>query len=710
MTLHRKSIPAWLACSLCAAAAICVSHAARAQAQTAAQTRRPLHAAASAPSAYADAVAWWIDLDAPTGREAMGTDVVRRVSPDWNADRLGNLVIHRGSGRPHRVVACSIDRVPFLVSAITDDGYLRLQTAARVRQHPLWDQFHQGQRIRVLAARGPVPGVVGIPSVHLRRGSGVADGGPADVGDLWVDVGARSRGEVDSLGIALLDPVEREWTGWRYGGDEVAGPAAAARAGCAAVAAAARRTPARGETWYVIAAQSAYAHGGLAAALAAIGRVDTLTVADPVLLATGGRPRAGGVARQMGRLRIRLPANVTIGTAQVLAPVARFAGTLVETLDGDQIRALYDSVALAAGVAPGAAPEVPSIAPSASPPAFPRHDALSEAGELLGALTNTYGVSGHEDSVRAAVRRALPAWARQRARVDTAGNLVVAVGPDRDTVVIVAHTDEVGFDVAGIGADGTVRLRTRGGFYRSLWEGQPALLHVPNAAPLRGVFVPRDSASTAQPAEVTAWFGRDSAALVTAGAAVGDAVTGYKHASRLGATRFTARAIDDRAGSTALILAARALDPTSLRHRVIFVWSVREEIGLEGAAAIANQLGRAPARVYAIDTFVSSDSPIDDHRFADAPLGSGPVVRAVDNSSTTPPAEVERVLRSARAAGIATQLGTTNGGNDGSEFTRYGVVDVPIGWPLRYSHSPAEVIDLADIVALGRLVVAVAKE
>src|SRR2546422_7754832 len=42
-------------------------------------------------------------------------------------------------------------------------------------------------------------------------------------------------------------------------------------------------------------------------------------------------------------------------------------------------------------------------------------------------------------------------------------------------------------------------------------------------------------------------------------------------------------------------------------------------------------------------------------------------------------------------------LGTTNGGNDGSTFTPYGVVDVPMGWPLRYSHSPAEVVDLRDV-------------
>jgi putative aminopeptidase FrvX len=35
--------------------------------------------------------------------------------------------------------------------------------------------------------------------------------------------------------------------------------------------------------------------------------------------------------------------------------------------------------------------------------------------------------------------------------------------------------------------------------------------------------------------------------------------------------------------------------------------------------------------------------------------------------------------------------------------------DVPVGWPLRYSHSPAETMDLRDLVSLARMVQAVAE-
>jgi putative aminopeptidase FrvX len=182
-----------------------------------------------------------------------------------------------------------------------------------------------------------------------------------------------------------------------------------------------------------------------------------------------------------------------------------------------------------------------------------------------------------------------------------------------------------------------------------------------------------------------------------------------KQYTRLAGTRATARSFDDRVGSASLVLAVRHLNRALLRHAVTFIWSTREEIGLEGARAAAAALGTSVARVHAVDTFVSADSPLESPAFAAAPIGKGAVARALDNSSVTPAAVVDTLARIARARGVALQIGTTNGGNDGSTFVPYGVVDVPLGWPLRYSHSPAEVIDLKDLVSLADLVRAVAE-
>jgi putative aminopeptidase FrvX len=58
---------------------------------------------------------------------------------------------------------------------------------------------------------------------------------------------------------------------------------------------------------------------------------------------------------------------------------------------------------------------------------------------------------------------------------------------------------------------------------------------------------------------------------------------------------------------------------------------------------------------------------------------------------------------------IPTQYGVTGGGNDGSAFVQFGTIDVALGWPLRYSHSPAEVIDIRDVDALARAVTAIVR-
>ena len=333
---------------------------------------------------------------------------------------------------------------------------------------------------------------------------------------------------------------------------------------------------------------------------------------------------------------------------------------------------------------------------------------ISEAQTVLSSLVESYGVSGAEGPVRDKVKALLPAWAN--AETDTAGNVWVRVGQGNPVVVFVAHMDEIGFRVTGIRDDGSLELENRGGFFASLFEAQPALVHT-DKGDVPGVFIPRDSGFTRHtPSPLRVDVGTTSRAETMArGVGPGATVTMPKQYVRLAGTRATGRSFDDRVGSTAQLVALRRLNRAALRHQVIFIWSVREEIGLDGAEVAARALGTAPRRVHAIDTFVSADSPLEEPNFAVAPIGRGAVARALDNSSVTPPAYVDSLVRVARARGVALQVGTTNGGNDGSVFTPYGVIDVPIGWPLRYSHSPAEVIDLRDVVSLADIIRAVAE-
>jgi putative aminopeptidase FrvX len=196
------------------------------------------------------------------------------------------------------------------------------------------------------------------------------------------------------------------------------------------------------------------------------------------------------------------------------------------------------------------------------------------------------------------------------------------------------------------------------------------------------------------------------------GIKTGDFVTIPKKYRKLLGQRASARAFDDRVGCASLVAAAWALGPDLGGRDVTFIWSTSEELGLEGAAEAAKKLaadGKAPDYVFAVDTFVSSDSPLESPRFGDAILGQGFVVRAVDNSNVVPRKLVEKAVALARASGAAAQYGVTGGGNDGAAFLTYGSTDVALGWPLRYSHSPGEVIDIRDLNALAKEIAAIGK-
>ena len=351
----------------------------------------------------------------------------------------------------------------------------------------------------------------------------------------------------------------------------------------------------------------------------------------------------------------------------------------------------------------------------------------------LKALSLAYGASGHEEGVRQAVLAQLPAWARRQTRTDAAGNLVLSMGtPGRgghgSDLIFDAHMDEIGYQVTRIDADGRLEAKEIGGFYGRYYLGHVTLVHTSAGHAVGGVMElpagwdrpdfkwPPPFSMRKEAAYV--YVGTHSAAETgKLGVRVGDYLTIPKAFHPLVGAMLSVRSLDDRVGCTALVAAVRALGPGFAHQwpgrRVTFVWTTGEEVGLDGAVAYAARVaksGHAPDTVFAIDTFVSSDSPLETQRFADAVVGRGFVVRAVDNSNIDPPADVTRLIRMARDHNIPVQWGATGGGNDGAAYTRYGTVDVALGWPMVYSHSPVETVSSQDVDALSRITTALATE
>ncbi len=682
---------------------------------------------------------------------------IKSLSP--KTDNLGNVYVSVGSGAPHRLIVTSIDEPGYVVSEITADGYIRVQRLPQAPPNPAFDALHFAQPVWVMKRDGKfVNGVFAGLSVHLQPGR-VNAPKMSHVEELYVDLGASSAAEVRAAGIDLLDPIALQRNGLAVGDSGWAGPATEEETGVNALLGLlgrGREIKAEGTTTIAFVTEQWTGGRGLNRLLTQIhpdemvfvGRVVPAPPANNDAPAEERKPGSGvvlgvtaesrsGAASLAERLKAlaekeRIPLQLVNGMAPRIAGYAKSA-TLPEDFAELGVPVLWPTTP-AETVAWADTERLERLLSEylniVSTPTSAGVDGSSARNRsAIYALTEAYGASGHESAIREEVKELLPEWARKNATTDAAGNLFLHLGNGKRNektprIAFVAHMDEIGYEVKKIEDDGRLQVEVVGGGYPQYFLGHVVLVHKKDGTRTGGVLElpigwekpgfewPSGPRSIDEPAHVyVGTHSREETEKL--GIATGDFVTIPKDYRPLQGTRANARSFDDRVGCAALLAAVNAIGPELPGRDVTFVWSTGEEVGLQGAATFVEQAakdGRVPDFVFAIDTFVSSDSPLESKRFGDAELGKGFVVRAVDNSNVVPLRDVDRVLALAKENGIPAQYGVTGGGNDGAVFLRYGSVDVALGWPLRYSHSPGEVIDTKDLDALSKIVEVLARK
>ncbi|MEW6210817.1 MAG: M20/M25/M40 family metallo-hydrolase [Acidobacteriota bacterium] len=691
------------------------------------------------PASSADRLMRMVRAAGVSGFEGEACEEIKSQLPAWaqaRVDEIGNLIVTLGSGNPRTLVAAPLDEDGHVVSGITNEGYLRVHRVTSGASHRLFDQFHYGQPVVITNRRGEkIPAVTATLSTHLQQRA--AQGEMERIrtlDDLWVDLGAQSKEEIERLGIRNLDPVTLRERGQYLANNRLAGVAMQSRAAAFALVELLRASdPASTDAMFVWTAQSQFGARGLAR-IAQQMKPDRVLLLGRTVMTPASSIDARGSAGQFGagpliasaelkaladqnqvpaqtvpdsRLQFRPPANWQGVKIHTLSLPVLFAQTPVETVALSDVEAMVRLTRAFTGLKPASSPSTGASSTRVVADDKP----VTDAFDILRELIEVYGVSGHEAPVRERIKQLLPAWAK--AQTDEKGNLSVTFGKGGKEMLFVAHMDEVGYEITSIREDGTATVRKRGGFFDSIYEAHPAIVHTARG-PVNAVIAPRPNyfqADRFQPAQDTiyVYLGTDSRQQAESlGVRAGDAVTVRKEFARLASMRATGRSMDDRVGSAALIAALRAIDPNRLNNRVTFAWVVEEEVGLNGAAFMAERFH--PPYVFAVDTFVSSDSPVDPQRTAFARLGSGAVARAMDNASITPAELVDRIAMIARKRSLPLYVGTTGGGTDGSAFTRFGSINLPISWPGRYSHSPVEVMDRRDMESLIQLILALAQE
>ena len=685
-------------------------------------------------------------------------------------DNLGDVLVKIGNGTPNRLIVAPIDEPGFVVSEITSDGYLRVQRLPQFGLAPIFNELYSAQPVKIGTTDGKwIDGVVAGLSVHL-QGAHLNAPKAGDLENFYVDIGAANASEVRKAGVDLLSPLAINRRLMNLGEAEYSGAAIGDRFGAAALVEVLKHVdPAKVKGTLTIAwvVQQRTGARGLQRILTNTHADEMIYVGR--LLPGGPIPETPTMRRAPRR---ELGSGVLLAAEKADGSLSSFGSSLKQTADANKIPFAADysagivpasylalpgfpaawahlAIAIAWPDTPaetisatdlenlttfldqyiessGAGPSTVASSPEPAADQELSHRKLPPT-QVLRELTEAYGVSDRETPVLKTVERLLPEWAKTE--TDDAGNLILhlgaaAAGSKAPSILVVAHMDEIGFTVKTISNDGRLEVEWRGGGSLSFFDGHPALVHtakgdvdaimeLPNGWDSTDFKwpdeSPRGEATNVIRVDVGARTPADVAKL---GISVGDTITIPKQYRPLIGTRANGRSFDDRVGDTALVQAVWALGAPLKDRDVTFVWSTGEEQGLVGAGKVAKRLaaeGHLPDYVFAVDTFVSSDSPLESKRFGDAKLGDGFVIRAIDSSNIARPDLVERVIKLARTNNIPIQYGVTAGGNDGSAFVRYGSADIPLGWPLRYSHSPAEVIDTRDVDSLARIVTAIAK-
>ena len=286
------------------------------------------------------------------------------------------------------------------------------------------------------------------------------------------------------------------------------------------------------------------------------------------------------------------------------------------------------------------------------------------------------------------------------------------------TLMFAGHMDELGLIITYINKDGYIYFNTIGGHDRTIISGRRVVIQTA-AGPVKGVTGKRaihllDEADRKKVPEIhEIWIdiGAKSKADALKRVAIGDVAT-YDHEFELiHGSIGTARAFDNKVGAyivgEALIrLAAAKAKPAA---KVVAVATTQEEIGTRGATTSAFAVD--PHVALAVDVGHATDHPdCDNRKFGETRLGGGPIICRGPNIN---PKVYTRLLAVAKKARIPYQLEAdprpTGTDARAIQMARGGVACGLVSIPLRYMHTPSEVVDLQDVENCVKLFVEFAK-
>lgn len=340
--------------------------------------------------------------------------------------------------------------------------------------------------------------------------------------------------------------------------------------------------------------------------------------------------------------------------------------------------------------------------------------------KFLKQLLETPSATGTEIAVAELVRERLAGTADE-IQTDVMGSVHARLSGTgvAPSLMLSAHMDEIGLMVTYISDEGFLSVSSVGGVDAAILPGMRVDVHASNSfEPLRGVvgrkpihLIEPDERKTVTPLSSLVIDLGMKPKRVKKLVRVGDPITLGVGFERFGDDMAVSKCFDDKCG---VWIACRVMEKLARAGRTpgdfIAVATTQEEIGTRGAMTSAHAVN--PDVALAFDVTHATDYPgIDKTKYGKIVCGAGPVIARGPNIN---PVVFERLVAAAKAEGIPYQLeaepSVTGTDARAIQVTRGGIPTGLISVPLRYMHTPTEVICLRDLEATVRLIARFAQD
>jgi endoglucanase len=284
---------------------------------------------------------------------------------------------------------------------------------------------------------------------------------------------------------------------------------------------------------------------------------------------------------------------------------------------------------------------------------------------------------------------------------------------DRPHLLVTAHADQVGLCVSHVDERGFIWMQAIGWVSAGVLPGGELIVSTASG-PVGGVVGTRPPhlSTGAEPPgaprleDLCLDIGACDRESALRRVSIGDSITFAPRFFRLQGPRHASIACDNRAGVYTVVRFLESLtDDRAAAVQGLF--SVREETAFTGARAATLRV--RPDIVIVVDGDLASDHPgMEPRRDGGLVcLGKGPVLAR--GTGTSPPL-FDLVTQVAREEGIPLQVRATAGAmlTDADELMACGAAVISLSIPMRYVHSPLEVIDTGDLEATEQLLTALA--